>query len=84
MAEQLDTLGGEQLKQKIERMGVTVHTGKNTTEITASGSGESRKVLHFADGSSLETDFVVFSTGSARVTGLPVSADWPWRSAAVW
>ncbi|MBT0385430.1 nitrite reductase large subunit NirB [Morganella morganii] len=79
MAEQLDALGGEQLKQKIERMGVTVHTGKNTTEITASGSGESRKVLHFADGSSLETDFVVFSTGIrprdrlARQCGLAVS-----------
>ncbi|HGH5991126.1 nitrite reductase large subunit NirB [Morganella morganii] len=79
MAEQLDALGGEQLKQKIERMGVTVHTGKNTTEITASGSGESRKVLHFADGSSLETDFVVFSTGIrprdrlARQCGLAVA-----------
>ncbi|WP_195432376.1 nitrite reductase large subunit NirB [Morganella morganii] len=79
MTEQLDALGGEQLKQKIERMGVTVHTGKNTTEITASGSGESRKVLHFADGSSLETDFVVFSTGIrprdrlARQCGLAVS-----------
>lgn len=79
MAEQLDALGGEQLKQKIERMGVTVHTGKNTTEITASGSGENRKVLHFADGSSLETDFVVFSTGIrprdrlARQCGLAVA-----------
>ncbi|MEM7871757.1 nitrite reductase large subunit NirB [Morganella morganii] len=79
MAEQLDALGGEQLKQKIERMGVTVHTGKNTTEITASGSGESRKVLHFTDGSSLETDFVVFSTGIrprdrlARQCGLAVA-----------
>ncbi|HCT4928888.1 TPA: nitrite reductase large subunit [Morganella morganii] len=79
MAEQLDALGGEQLKQKIERMGVRVHTGKNTTEITASDNGESRKVLHFADGSSLETDFVVFSTGIrprdrlARQCGLVVA-----------
>ncbi|MBW5407800.1 nitrite reductase large subunit NirB [Morganella morganii] len=79
MAEQLDALGGEQLKQKIERMGVTVHTGKNTTEITASAGGENRKVLHFADGSSLETDFVVFSTGIrprdrlARQCGLAVA-----------
>ncbi|MEY0268746.1 nitrite reductase large subunit NirB [Morganella morganii] len=79
MAEQLDALGGEQLKQKIERMGVRVHTGKNTTEITASDNGESRKVLHFADGSSLETDFVVFSTGIrprdrlARQCGLTVA-----------
>lgn len=79
MAEQLDALGGEQLKQKIERMGVRVHTGKNTTEITASDNGESRKVLHFADGSSLETDFIVFSTGIrprdrlARQCGLAVA-----------
>lgn len=79
MAEQLDALGGEQLKQKIERMGVRVHTGKNTTEITASDNGEGRKVLHFADGSSLETDFVVFSTGIrprdrlARQCGLAVA-----------
>lgn len=79
MAEQLDALGGEQLKQKIERIGVRVHTGKNTTEITASDNGESRKVLHFADGSSLETDFVVFSTGIrprdrlARQCGLAVA-----------
>ncbi|MGJ5648014.1 nitrite reductase large subunit NirB [Morganella morganii] len=79
MAEQLDALGGEQLKQKIERMGVRVHTGKNTTEITVSDNGESRKVLHFADGSSLETDFVVFSTGIrprdrlARQCGLAVA-----------
>lgn len=79
MAEQLDALGGEQLKQKIERMGVRVHTGKNTTEITASDNGESRKMLHFADGSSLETDFVVFSTGIrprdrlARQCGLAVA-----------
>lgn len=79
MAEQLDALGGEQLKQKIGRMGVRVHTGKNTTEITASDHGESRKVLHFADGSSLDTDFVVFSTGIrprdrlARQCGLAVA-----------
>ncbi|GAA0346128.1 nitrite reductase large subunit NirB [Morganella psychrotolerans] len=79
MAEQLDALGGEQLKQKIERMGVTVHTHKNTAEITRSDSGNSRKILHFTDGSSLEADFVVFSTGIrprdklARQCGLVVA-----------
>ncbi|MEW6485762.1 nitrite reductase large subunit NirB [Tatumella sp. UCD-D_suzukii] len=62
MAEQLDTTGGEQLRKKIERLGVNVHTGKNTRQIIQQGS-ESRKTLLFADGSSLETDFVVFSTG---------------------
>ena len=62
MAEQLDTTGGEQLRKKIERLGVHVHTGKNTRQIIQQGN-ESRKTLLFADGSSLETDFVVFSTG---------------------
>ncbi|MFA0252627.1 FAD-dependent oxidoreductase, partial [Vibrio sp. 10N.261.45.A4] len=32
MAEQLDQAGGNQLRQKIERMGVRVHTSKNTLE----------------------------------------------------
>jgi len=30
MAEQLDPMGGQQLREKIERMGVQVHTNKNT------------------------------------------------------
>lgn len=62
MAEQLDTLGGEQLKRKIERMGVKVHTSKNTQEILSTGES-ARKTLQFADGTSLEVDFIVFSTG---------------------
>ncbi|HBP96388.1 MAG TPA: nitrite reductase (NAD(P)H), partial [Pantoea agglomerans] len=33
MAEQLDQQGGEQLRRKIEQMGVRVHTGKNTQQI---------------------------------------------------
>ncbi|QPI32046.1 nitrite reductase large subunit [Serratia sp. CMO1] len=62
MAEQLDPMGGDQLRRKIERMGVKVHTGKNTQEIV-NGGGTARKTLHFADGSLLEVDFIVFSTG---------------------
>ncbi|UNH41692.1 nitrite reductase large subunit NirB [Moellerella wisconsensis] len=62
MAEQLDPQGGEQLRQKIERMGVRVHTAKNTLEISQTGTA-ARKTLFFADGCSLEVDFVVFSTG---------------------
>ncbi|WP_114193043.1 nitrite reductase large subunit NirB [Edaphovirga cremea] len=62
MAEQLDPMGGYQLRQKIERMGVKVHTGKNTQEITNSGH-EARKSMIFADGTALDVDFVVFSTG---------------------
>ncbi|SQA99041.1 Nitric oxide reductase FlRd-NAD(+) reductase [Cedecea neteri] len=62
MAEQLDRMGGEQLRSKIERMGVRVHTGKNTQEIVQQGT-EARKTMRFADGSELEVDFIVFSTG---------------------
>ena len=60
MAEQLDAMGGDQLRRKIEEMGVGVHTSKNTQEIIHTPSG---KIMQFADGSSLEIDFIVFSTG---------------------
>ncbi|MGF1736311.1 nitrite reductase large subunit NirB [Photobacterium satsumensis] len=62
MAEQLDMAGGNQLRQKIERMGVNVHTSKNTLEIAPEGTN-SRNVMRFADGTELETDFIVFSAG---------------------
>lgn len=62
MAEQLDPMGGEQLRNKIERLGVQVHTNKNTLEIIQQGD-DARKTMLFADGSELEIDFIVFSTG---------------------
>ncbi|MGY0614490.1 nitrite reductase large subunit NirB [Vibrio sp. FJH11] len=62
MAEQLDLAGGNQLRQKIERMGVNVHTSKNTLEIAPEGTN-ARNVMRFADGTELETDFIVFSAG---------------------
>ncbi|MGL0946828.1 nitrite reductase large subunit NirB [Vibrio vulnificus] len=62
MAEQLDQAGGDQLRQKIERMGVKVHTSKNTLEIAAEGE-QARNVMRFADDTELETDFIVFSAG---------------------
>ncbi|MEI8658562.1 MULTISPECIES: nitrite reductase large subunit NirB [Vibrio] len=62
MAEQLDLAGGNQLRQKIERMGVHVHTSKNTLEIVPEGTN-ARNVMRFADGTELETDFIVFSAG---------------------
>lgn len=72
MAEQLDQMGGEQLRRKIESMGVRVHTSKNTQEIVQQGN-EARKTMRFADGSELEVDFIVFSTGIRPATSwLPV------------
>lgn len=43
-------------------MGVKVHTSKNTLEIAAEGK-QARNVMRFADGTELETDFIVFSAG---------------------
>jgi len=61
MAEQLDVQGGEQLRRKIEEMGVQVHTSKNTRQIVHHAAGG--KTLEFADDSALDVDFIVFSTG---------------------
>jgi nitrite reductase (NADH) large subunit len=64
------------LRRKIESLGVTVHTQKNTVEIV---DGQScRHKMKFADGSELETDMIVFSAGIrprdelARACGLGV------------
>jgi len=62
MAEQLDFQGGMQLRNRIERMGVQVHTSKNTLEIVPDGIN-ARNTMKFADGTELEVDFIVFSAG---------------------
>jgi len=61
MAVQLDEGGGAMLRRKIEALGVTVHTGKNTTQII-DGEHCVNKMC-FADGEELETDLVLFSAG---------------------
>ncbi len=61
MAVQLDEGGGKLLRRKIEALGVSVHTEKNTTEIVA--GEECRYRMNFADGSFLETDMILFSAG---------------------
>jgi nitrite reductase (NADH) large subunit len=74
MAVQVDDLGGRMLRTKIEELGVTVHTQKNTARIVDGESATHR--MEFADGSVLETDMIVFSAGIrprdelARATGL--------------
>jgi nitrite reductase (NADH) large subunit len=76
MAVQLDDAGGRLLRAKIEALGVTVHAGKNTKKIVAGEQHAHR--MQFADGSSLETDLIVFSAGIrpqdalARAAGLAV------------
>ena len=61
MAVQVDEGGGKLLRKKIEELGVTVHTGKNTQAIEDGTS--CRHKMKFADGSELETDVLVFSAG---------------------
>ncbi|QIZ77703.1 nitrite reductase large subunit NirB [Ferrimonas lipolytica] len=62
MAVQLDEDGAALLQQKINDLGVQVHTGKATQQIEAY-DGDCRYRLQFADGSELLTDMVVFSAG---------------------
>ncbi|NQZ32194.1 MAG: nitrite reductase large subunit [Oceanospirillaceae bacterium] len=73
MAVQLDQGGGDLLRQKINTLGVEVHTEKNTKEIVA---GETCKYrMNFADGSFLETDTIVFSAGIRPRDNLARAAD---------
>ncbi|WP_028455708.1 nitrite reductase large subunit NirB [Chitinilyticum litopenaei] len=79
MAEQLDRMGGEMLRRKINSLGVSVHTSRNTVNIAMHGGRTGLHRLNFADGSTLDTDVIVFSTGIrpqdtlARYSGLFVS-----------
>jgi nitrite reductase (NADH) large subunit len=61
MAVQVDDGGGAMLRRKIEALGVSVHTGKNTKAIVP--GEKARQKLEFTDGSALEADVVVFSAG---------------------
>ena len=76
MAVQVDDAGGRMLRKKIEELGVSVHTQKNTLEII---DGETaRHCMVFADGTHLDTDMIVFSAGIrprdelARQSGLDI------------
>ena len=76
MAVQLDDAAGRLLRRKIEALGAAIHVSKNTKEIVAGEKARNRLV--FADGTSLETDLVVFSAGIrprdelARAAGIAV------------
>ncbi|WP_291363358.1 nitrite reductase large subunit NirB [Acetobacter sp. UBA5411] len=78
MPVQLDDEGGAALKQRIEALGIGVLTAHATQEIVAGETHRHRLV--FADGTSLETDLVVFSAGIrpqdrlARDCGLAIGA----------
>ncbi|MEM9485476.1 MAG: nitrite reductase large subunit NirB [Cyanobacteria bacterium P01_F01_bin.116] len=61
MPVQLDETAGEILKEKIESLGVHVHTSKVTTEIVSENS--KLVSMRFADDTTLQTDMIVFSAG---------------------
>jgi nitrite reductase (NADH) large subunit len=76
MPVQIDEAGGKVLKEKIQALGVQVHTSKSTTNIVSTNGKLSK--MEFADGSELATDMIVFSAGIrprdrlARECGLTV------------
>ncbi|WP_229925078.1 nitrite reductase large subunit NirB [Streptomyces sulfonofaciens] len=77
MPVQVDEAGGAALLRTIEGMGLTVHTGTGTQEITVGADGRVTG-MRLSDGSELATDLVVFSAGVrprdalARECGLAV------------
>jgi len=72
MAVQLDDSAGQVLQRKIETLGVVVHTSMSTKEIVG-GEGRNHR-MEFVDGSSLETDLIVYSAGIRPHDGLARSA----------
>jgi nitrite reductase (NADH) large subunit len=61
MGVQIDSEGGNLLKRKIEELGVTVHTSKNTKQIIDGDTCALK--MEFADDTSLDTDMIIFSAG---------------------
>ncbi|MDX1587714.1 MAG: nitrite reductase large subunit NirB [Oleiphilaceae bacterium] len=61
MPVQLDAEGGQVLKEKIEELGVRVHTEKATSAIVP--GQEHRLRMEFGEEDFLETDLIVFSAG---------------------
>ena len=78
MAVQVDEHGGRLLREKVEALGVMVHTGTQTVAIT---EGETHRLrMQFASGDGLDTDLIVFSAGIrprdalARAAGLKIGS----------
>ena len=73
MGVQLDNGGSTMLRAMIEELDVSVHTSKATQKIVP---GKERKLrMEFADGTSLETDLIVFSAGIRPNDQLAKQAD---------
>ncbi|MET7717751.1 nitrite reductase large subunit NirB [Streptomyces sp. NPDC005407] len=62
MSIQVDEGGGAALRRTVENMGLIVHTGVGGKEITAGEDG-AVTAMALSDGSSIDTDLVIFSAG---------------------
>lgn len=62
MAIQVDEGGGAALRRTVEDMGLIVHTGVGGKEITTDDAG-AVTAMALSDGSSIDTDLVIFSAG---------------------
>ncbi len=77
MPRQIDQLGSDMLKTKLELLGLKIHLSKNTQEIIGD---DAIKAMSFADGSKLDVDMLVISAGIkprdevARLAGLEVGS----------
>jgi nitrite reductase (NADH) large subunit len=60
MPRQIDGAGSKLLQSKLEELGLTIHTSKNTSEITGE---ESIKGMAFSDSTSIDVDMLVISAG---------------------
>ena len=60
MPRQIDDAGSKLLQSKLEELGLTIHTSKNTSAITGD---ESIKGMTFSDSTSIDVDMLVISAG---------------------
>ncbi len=68
MNAQLDDTAGAILRRSVERLGITVHTDKRTSEVKTVGGRLSGIV--FSDGSSIDCDMLVIAAGIRPNVGL--------------
>jgi nitrite reductase (NADH) large subunit len=60
MPRQIDEAGSNILKDKLEALGLTIHTNKNTTEILG---GDCIEAMQFSDDTKLAIDMLIISAG---------------------
>ena len=69
MNAQLDDTAGAILRRSVERLGITVHMDKRTTEVRTSADGKLCGIV-FADGSEIDCDMLVVAAGIRPNVGL--------------